>query len=170
MSRRLALPRPDRPGALRLLIPIVLLLMNPAGCNLPAQDFDDDIPALDLALELTMSHSSRFWSDNFDRAADRLFQRTSLLMDDPIRLLSYRPRPEAQGLEGRVVMRFAISPEGIPVEPKLLRVQGASPDRPRLGRVTLEAVQHWRFSTPRRDGEPTRFCCVQLVMDYTQTP
>jgi TonB family protein len=149
---------------------LALLLLGQTGCNLPPQEFADDIPRLDLALELNMNHSSRFWSDNFDRAADRLFQRTSLLMDDPIRLLGYRPRPAAQGLEGQVVMRFAISPSGIPVDPRLLRVQGASMQRPRLGQITLEAVQNWRFSTPMRNGEPTRFCCVQLVMDYTRTP
>lgn len=158
---------------LRLLALIALTAIAPlfdlAGCSI---DPIAEVPmaAGEVTLGLIMSHSSRFWSDNFDRAAEKMFRRSTLLMDDPIRLVSYAPRPPAQGLEGRVVMQFAISPEGVPIEPRLIRVQGPTLQRPQLGMATLEAVQHWRFSAPVRDGEPTRFCCVRLVMDYTPSP
>jgi len=165
----------SRPGCLnlRLLAWVTLAVIAPlfdlAGCSLDPV-VEAPLAAGEFTLGLMMSHSSRFWSDNFDRAAEKMFRRSTLLMDDPIRLISYAPRPAAQGLEGRVVMQFAISPEGVPIDPRLIRIQGANLQRPRLGMATLEAVQHWRFSPPMHDGEPTRFCCVRLVMDYTPSP
>lgn len=158
---------------IRLLVLVALTISAPlidlTGCSLDPL-VEVPMTAGEVTLGLMMNHSSRFWSENFDRAAERLFRRSSLLMDDPIRLISYAPRPAAQGLEGRVVMQFAISPEGVPIDPRLIRIQGANLQRPRLGMATLEAVQHWRFSPPMHDGEPTRFCCVRLVMDYTPSP
>lgn len=54
-------------------------------------------------------------------------------------------------MEGRVVLRVAVSAEGAPLQVDIHQSSGFGA----LDRAALKAVRRWRFSPATRDGAPT---------------
>lgn len=76
--------------------------------------------------------------------------------DAPLQLVSgtgavYPPDARAAGIEGYVVVRYDVAADGRVVNARAVRAE----PRGVFEESALQAVSRWRFSEPRRDGEPT---------------
>jgi len=63
----------------------------------------------------------------------------------------YPPHLRRAGVEGRVVVRFTVEPDGSVGDPA---VQGTAP--PQLAALALDAIRQWRFTPAMKNGVPVR--------------
>jgi TonB family protein len=87
--------------------------------------------------------------------------------DAPLQLLSgagaiYPPDARAAGVEGYVVVRYDVGPDGRVAEPRVVRAE----PRGVFEESALQAVSRWRFSEPKRDGAPTTVQGVESRLDF----
>lgn len=67
------------------------------------------------------------------------------------------------GIEGRVIVRFIVEPDGSVSDPA---VQGSPP--PQLAALTLDAIRHWKFAPAMRKGVPIRARLEQPFLFKTE--
>lgn len=75
----------------------------------------------------------------------------------------YPPQAREQGIEGHVVVRYDLDVEG---RVHNARVVSASPPEI-FDESAVQAVSRWRFSPPRRDGEPQPVTGLESRLDFT---
>lgn len=67
------------------------------------------------------------------------------------------------GIEGRVVVRFSVEPDGSVSDPA---VQGSPP--PQLAALAIEAIKRWKFAPAMKHGVPVRAWLQQPFVFKTE--
>lgn len=134
----------------RLLIPAVALSLL-AGCA--TNEPRNDEPQYQIGV--TGNRQSRIEAERTHAGGSTEAGR-SADHDSAPRLLSshfpeYPRKLRAAGIEGRVVVRFIVEPDGSVSDPA---VQGSPP--PELAALTLDAIRKWKFAPATKNGRPIR--------------
>ncbi len=84
-------------------------------------------------------------------------------LDHPLRRLAgelpaVTPEAREAGIHGRVFLNLLIGPDGTVREARVMIEPGYG-----LGEAAARAVRTWRYSLPRRDGEPVRVWKTEVV-------
>lgn len=85
----------------------------------------------------------------------------------PLQLLSgagpvYPPEARAQGIEGDVTVRYAISADGQVQQAEVVAAEPAGI----FEAAALAAVRSWRYAAPVRDGQPQAVAQVRSVVRF----
>ena len=84
-------------------------------------------------------------------------------LDHPLRRLSgelppLTPEAREAGVHGRVFLNLLIGPDGRVREARVMIEPGYG-----LGEEAARAVRSWRYTAPRRDGQPVRVWRTEVV-------
>jgi protein TonB len=88
--------------------------------------------------------------------------------DRPLQLVSgtgavYPPQARVQGIEGHVVVRYDVDPEGRVSNARV--VSAAPPDV--FDEAAVQAVSRWRFQAPQRNGEAQAVTGLESRLEFT---
>lgn len=136
--------RPVRPLDVRLALPVPSLLPTAGGIplDLGSEGASSGLPGVEEPL-LAFG------------VADLDVPPAALVRVDPV----YPEEARRKGIEGSVVLRFTITPEGRVEDPSAVRADPGDVFVP----AALEAVRRWRFAPPKKSGEPVSVRAEQTI-------